>query len=98
MQELLKLIEENGIDRLRTVGEVINSHLYHKVFYYAMEDDLRVVYAQIIKQLKAVQLRDEDALKFLMNRDYELIRLSFEKMTTKINLKNFYGITGRLKS
>lgn len=97
-KELLAQIDENGIDRLRTVGEVINSQLYHMVFYYAVQDDLRVVYAQIMKQLKAIQLRDEDALKFLVKRDYELIRLSFDKFTTKINFKNFKGINGRLKS
>lgn len=33
-----------------------------------------------------------------MDRDYDLIRMSFDKFTTKINLKNFDGITGWVKS
>ena len=45
IQDLLKLIDQNGIERLRTVGEMINSHVYHLVFYQAIDDDLRVVYS-----------------------------------------------------
>jgi len=30
---LLKYIEENGIERIRTVGEQINSLVYHMVLY-----------------------------------------------------------------
>ena len=88
-----------GIDRLRTVGEVINTHVYHMVFYQAIDDNLRIVYAQILRQLKAIQLRDTDALQFLKQRDYELIRCSFEKMTHKLNMKNFdKSATTNLKS
>ena len=54
------------------------------MFYQAVDDDLRVVYAQILRQLRTIQLRDKDALKFLKQRDYELIRLSFEKQTIKV--------------
>ena len=80
------MIDDNGISRLRTVGEVINTHLYHIVFYQAVNDNLRIVYAQILQQLKAIQLRDHDALIFLKSRDYDLIRISFDKQTTKLNM------------
>jgi hypothetical protein len=30
---LLEAIDVNGIERIRTVGEAINSHIYHIVFY-----------------------------------------------------------------
>ena len=36
-----------------------------------------------------VMLRDSDALHLLKTRDYELIRLAFEKLSTKLNLSNF---------
>lgn len=42
---LLKIIDQNGIERLRNIGEMINSHVYHIVFYQAIDDDLRVVYS-----------------------------------------------------
>jgi hypothetical protein len=35
-------------------------------------------------------MRDKDAEYFLKQRDYELIRLSFEKHSTKINAKAFF--------
>ena len=69
------------------MGEQINSIVYHLVFYQAIDDELRVVYAMIFKQLKVIQLRDKDALCLLNNRDYELIKLSFEKLTCKINIE-----------
>ena len=37
--------------------------------------------------------RDKDALHFLKNRDYDLIRETFTKMTTKINLLLFFDKT-----
>lgn len=36
-----------------------------------------------------VMLRDSDALHLLKTRDYELIRLTFEKTAAKLNLSNF---------
>lgn len=98
IDQLLEYIDVNGIQRLRTIGEVINTHVYHMVLYQAVDDDLRVVYSQILRQLKMVQLRDKDALQFLKQRDYELIRLTFEKLTTKINLSNFFKKTFIVKS
>ena len=65
IKSLLDIIDVNGCERIRTVGEAINTHVYHLVFYQAMEDDLRVVYSQILKRLKFIQLRDTDALHFL---------------------------------
>lgn len=51
---MLEYIDVNGIERLRTNGEVINTHVYHMAFYQAIDDDLRVVYAQILRQLRAI--------------------------------------------
>lgn len=60
------------------------------VLYQAFDDDLRIVYYQIMRNVKFLQLRDNDAIHLLNSRDYELIRLSFERNTTKINLALFY--------
>mmetsp|Transcript_11802 Transcript_11802/g.18133 ORF Transcript_11802/g.18133 Transcript_11802/m.18133 type:complete len:95 (-) Transcript_11802:2942-3226(-) len=68
------------------------------VFYQAVDDNLRVVYAQIFQRLRFIQLRDVDALQFLNQRDYELIKQSFEKYTTKINLLQFYKKASAMKS
>lgn len=54
------------------------------VFYQAVDDELRVVYAQILRFLKFIQLRDQDAQHMLRERDYELIRISFSKLPVKI--------------
>ena len=62
IDQMLEYIDVNGIERLRTNGEVINTHVYHMVFYQAIDDDLRVVYSQILRQLRSIQLRDKDAL------------------------------------
>ena len=35
-------------------------------------------------------MRDKDALHLLNTRDYELIRQTFKKITTKIDIKQFY--------
>ena len=75
----MEYIDTNGIERLRTRDDVINSHIYHMVFYQAIDDELRVVYQQILRQLRNIQIRDKDALHLLKQRDYELIRLTFEK-------------------
>ena len=45
IDKLLEFIDTNGIDRLRTIGEQINTFVYHMVFYQALDDELRVVYA-----------------------------------------------------
>jgi hypothetical protein len=53
------------------------------------------VYSSIFRQLRFVQLRDKDALAFLNNRDYELIRQSFDKHITKFNVDQFgYDVKG----
>jgi len=95
---MLEYIDVNGIERIRTIGEIINTHVYHMVFYQAVDDDLRVVYAQILRQLRFIQLRDKDAQQFLKQRDYEIIRLTFDKMTTKLNMNQFYKKSFSLKS
>jgi hypothetical protein len=45
IDQILEYIDVNGIERIRTVGETINTHVYHMVFYQAVDDDLRIVYA-----------------------------------------------------
>jgi len=57
------------------------------VFYQAVDDDLRIVYYQIMRNIKFLQLRDKDAIHLLNTRDYELIRLSFDRNCAKINLQ-----------
>ena len=49
INQMLEYIDVNGIERLRTVGEQINTFVYHMVFYQAVDDELRVVYAQILR-------------------------------------------------
>lgn len=61
IDQMLEYIDVNGIERIRTIGEIINTHVYHMVFYQAVDDDLRVVYSQILRQLRFIQLRDKDA-------------------------------------
>ena len=68
------------------------------VFYQAVDDDLRVVYAQILRQLKFIMLRDKDATQFLKQRDYDLIRLTFEKQVAKLKITEFYKQPVTLKS
>lgn len=89
VDQLLEYMDINGIEKIRTVGEQINALVYHLVFYQAVDDDLRIVYSSIFRQLRFIQLRDKDALCFLNNRDYELIRQSFDKHITKMNVEQF---------
>tara|TARA_B110000285_G_scaffold226347_1_gene285964 strand:+ start:67 stop:663 length:597 start_codon:yes stop_codon:yes gene_type:complete len=90
INELLKIIKENGISRLRLSGDPLNQHVYHMVFYQSMDDELRIVYAQILRQLKFIQIRNADAEHLLKQRDYELIRLTFSKFTIKLASKMFF--------
>ena len=60
------------------------------VFYQSIDDKLRVVYSQIMRQLKFIQMRDKDALHLLHQRDYEMIKLSFKKNIAKLNLNLFF--------
>jgi len=95
---MLEYIDVHGIDRLRKIGENINTHVYHIVFYQAVDDNLRVVYSQILRQLRYIQLRDTDALVFLKQRDFELVRISFDKFTIKLDIKLFFKKEFGLKS
>jgi len=45
-----------------------------------------------------IMLRDSDALHLLKTRDYELIRLTFEKTAAKLNLSNFQDTKKRSDS
>lgn len=98
IDKLLEFIDIHGIDKIRLVGEQINSVVYHMVFYQAVDDGLRIVYSQIIRQLRFIQMRDKDALHLLTQRDYELIKLTFMKFTTKINLTLFFDKAFPLKA
>ena len=84
IEDLLLYMDTNDIEKIRTVGEQVNSIVYHMVFYQAVDDDLRIVYSSIFRQLRFIQMRDDDALCLLKNRDYELIRQSFDKHITKM--------------
>ena len=85
IDRLLELIDIHGLDRIRTVGEMINNIVYHMVFYEAINDKLKVVYTMIFRQMRFVQLRDTDAVYLLETRDYDIIRRSFDKYVIKIN-------------
>ncbi len=58
-----------------------DDEFFHKVFYQAIEDNLRVVYFQIINKLNVVRFRDKDALHFITQRDWKLIETTFKKPT-----------------
>ena len=96
IDRLLEYIDIHGIIRLRTKGEQINQLVYHMVFYQAMDDDLRIVYSQIMRQLRFIQLRDKDAIQLLNQRDYDLIRLTFDRYCIKMNLNQFYPNCGHV--
>jgi len=49
IDKLLEMIDLEGIDKIRTVGEQINQVVYHMVFYQAVDDNLRIVYSQILR-------------------------------------------------
>ena len=48
--------------------------------------------------MRFIQLRDKDAICFLNNRDYEIIELTFNKYTTKIDLSQFYKHVAPIKA
>lgn len=52
----------------------------HIVFYQAIEDNLRLVYDQILTLLSEINLRDSDALHFIKERDFKIIEKSFTKL------------------
>lgn len=52
---------------------------FHIVFYQAIDDNLRLVYDQIMGKLKEINLRDRDALHFIKQRDWKIIEKSFKK-------------------
>jgi len=52
IDRLLEYIDQEGIDKIRTVGEQINQVVYHMVFYQSVDDNLRIVYSQILRQLR----------------------------------------------
>jgi len=65
--------------------------------YQAFQDKLRVVYQQIIRQLKFIQLRDEDGLHLAMERDFELIQTIFQKHPVKLVVTPFVGNTRKIR-
>ena len=89
INRLLEFIDVNGVMKVRTIGEQVNSFVYHMVFYQAVDDNLRIVYSCIIRQLRTIQLRDSDAIHLLNHRDYEMISTLFDKRVEKHNLASF---------
>ena len=48
IRDLLSLIDENGLDRLRCIGEPLNAQIYHEIMFEAFHDGLKVVYSSVI--------------------------------------------------
>lgn len=49
INQLLELIDTHGIEKIRIVGEQVNTHVYHMVLYQAFDDNLRIVYYSILR-------------------------------------------------
>ena len=65
------------------------NEFFHKVFYQAIDDNLRLVYDQILGKMRDIYLRDRDALHFIRTRDWKIIEKSFEKCTKGNNTNSF---------
>ena len=87
IEQLLEYIDIHGVEKIRTIGELINNIVYHMVLYQAFDEKLKIVYSMLFKQMRFVQLRDSDAVCLLNTRDYDMIRLLFSKYVIKINYK-----------
>lgn len=65
INKLLYQIDTRGIE---TLSDRQNAHcleFFHIVFYQAIEDNLRLVYDQILQKLDKIYIRDRDALHFI---------------------------------
>lgn len=62
---LLDKIYTHGISTLSDNTKSMCQEFFHIVFYQAIEDNLRLVYDQIMGKLKEIYLRDRDALHFI---------------------------------
>lgn len=93
--QLLELIEQHSMMDLRAHDQKANRVTYHLVLYQAIDDNLRIVYANILRQLRFVQLRDGDALHLLRQRDYELIALTFSKRPTQLAM-SLFGVKSQI--
>lgn len=82
---LLGNINMYGIDLLRAQADKTSQIVYHRVFYKAIDDQIRVVYSMIMNSLKAIMLRDKDGFYLLAQRDYKLIKKSFELKVVMLN-------------
>mmetsp|Transcript_41399 Transcript_41399/g.63111 ORF Transcript_41399/g.63111 Transcript_41399/m.63111 type:complete len:329 (+) Transcript_41399:1432-2418(+) len=90
---VLGQIDTHGLEHLRTIGESINTKLYHVVLYQAFDDKLKVIYSKIIRVLKELQLRDKDSAHLLNMRDFDLIKLiCTNKFSRKIHISSFFEI------
>ena len=89
---IIDMIDQYGFEMLRQVGEKPNRILYHMAMYNAFDDDLRILYSPLIKKMQFVSLRDEDGLKLLSTRDYELIKLCLGKYVPKITNLPFINL------
>jgi len=52
IDNMLELIDKNGVERLRNKSDPLNNMIYHMVFYSAMDDHLRIIYSKILSQLR----------------------------------------------
>ena len=65
IDELMTLILLHGIDRLSNNSDTACQEFFHIVFYQAIDDNMRLVYYNILLKLKEINLRDSDALHFI---------------------------------
>lgn len=79
IDELLMRIHNQGIKRLSNTSDPMCQEFFHIVFYQAIDDNLRLVYDQIMGRLKEINLRDRDAIHFIKQRDWRIIEKSFKK-------------------
>lgn len=54
VDQLLEYIDVYGIERIRQTTEQISQTVYHMVFYKAVDDELRIIYAMIFSKLKFI--------------------------------------------
>lgn len=79
IDELLILILYHGIDKLSNNSDPACQEFFHTIFYQAIDDNMRLVYYNILLKLKEVNLRDSDAMHFIKQRDWQIIEKSFKK-------------------
>lgn len=90
IQDLMQKIKTHGISTLASPGTSESLQFYHTVFYQAVQDNLRLVYDQIMGKVDVLYLRDLDALHFIKQRDWRIIEKSFSKNTRSSNMTQMF--------